>query len=195
MSKKKVHAARKPAAKKTKKKAVSKSGRAKPAAAGPLKATAVANMQWVHITLDKLIDTFPEEQALRQHVPTENHLLWTIGHLAVTYSWLVSLLEGKMFELPESYNALFGYGSKPGADPAAYPPIAEVKKSYTAAYTRFLAAANKLTARDLDKAPAADSFGFAKTRHEVLLRAAWHDGWHSGQLSALRRALGLPSVM
>ena len=195
MGKKKVHAARRSPAKSAKKKSRAKSGRAKPADAGPLKATAVANMRWVHTTLDKLIDTFPEDQALRQPVPTDNHLLWTIGHLAVTYSWLVSLLEGKMFELPGTYNALFGYGSKPGSDAAAYPPIAEAKRNYTAAYTRFLAAANKLTAHDLDKPPAADSFGFAKTRHEVLLRAAWHDGWHSGQLSSLRRALGLPSVM
>ena len=48
---------------------------------------------------------------------------------------------------------------------------------------------------DMLKATVTDSHGFAKTRMDVLIRAAWHEGWHSGQLGSLRRALGLPTIM
>ena len=33
--------------------------------------------------------------------------------------------------------------------------------------------------------------GFAKSPAEAIGRMAWHEGWHAGQLSLLRRALGL----
>jgi hypothetical protein len=40
-----------------------------------------------------------------------------------------------------------------------------------------------------------DSHGLASNRIEVIDRNAWHEGWHSGQLSSLRKALGLPGIM
>jgi hypothetical protein len=195
MAKKKVHAARKAAGKTSKKKKVSKSARAKAATGSPAKAVAAANLKWVHDLLDKLVATFPEDKATFQTAGTDNHLMWTLGHLAVTYSWLASLVDGKAFTLPESYNALFGYQSKPTGDASTYPPIAEVKKNCAAAFGRLTDAIAKISGADLEKPTASDSFGFAKTRHEAILRAAWHDGCHSGQISSLRRALGLPSVM
>jgi hypothetical protein len=40
-----------------------------------------------------------------------------------------------------------------------------------------------------------DTGGMATQRLDVISRVAWHDGWHLGQIAALRRTLGLPSAM
>lgn len=201
MAKKKVHASRKAAGKSATKKHLKpatktrKTGRS--AAGSGLDATraAIDTLGWVHASTDKLIDHIPAAHALHQPCGTDNHMLWTVGHLAVTYCWFASLLDGKAIDIPAGYNERFGYGSKPVADAAVYPSLAEVRKQYDAAYTRMMNAVNRLKPADFGKPTVADSHGFAKTRLDVVLRAAWHDGWHSGQLSAIRRSLGLPPIM
>lgn len=205
MAKKKVHASRKAAgrtsAKKhakpgAKKRAAAKAqARGKPAASAIGKRAIVENVRWVHATMDKLIDTYPADKALYQVAGTDNHLMWTIGHLATSYSWFASLLDGRSAALPAEYNALFGYQSKPTGNAAVYPSLEEVKSQYRVAYARFSEAMESLSAEDLARPPATESHGFAATRLDVLIRTAWHDGWHSGQLSSLRRALGLPPMM
>jgi uncharacterized damage-inducible protein DinB len=197
MAKKKVHVSRKAAGKPGKKKKVNAPSRKRPSAGGAsgAKPAAGAHLVWVHSMFEKLLDGFPEDKATFQPSPSDNHLAWTLGHMATAYAWFASLLDGKMMTLPESYNTLFGPQSKPTSDPKAYPPVAELRQSFKAAYDRFTDAMKKLSPADLNKPPAAESHGFGKTRQEVILLTAWHDGWHSGQVSSLRRALGLPPVM
>ncbi|MCC6320456.1 MAG: DinB family protein [Phycisphaerales bacterium] len=200
MAKKKVHAARRPAARSAKKKPAS-AGRSRPKAKSApsspaaVKQTAAALLKWVHGTTDALIAGIPADRATYQPSPRDNHLLWTIGHLATAYSWFASLIDGKMAALPESYDKLFGYKSAPVADAGVYPLLAEVKKHYDAAYGRLYEAVAALKPADLYKPPAAESHGFASSRLDVIHKTIWHDGWHSGQLSSIRRALGLPPMM
>jgi hypothetical protein len=201
MAKKKVHASRKAAGKSVKKKHLKpaaktrKTSRSAAGSAPDAARAAIDTLAWVHATTDKLIDHIPAADALHQPCGTDNHLLWTVGHLAVTYCWFASLLDGRPVDIPAGYNERFGYGSKPVADAAAYPSLAEVRKHYAAAYQRMMDAVSRLKPSDFGKPTVADSHGFARTRLDVVLRAAWHDGWHSGQLSAIRRSLGLPSIM
>lgn len=137
---------------------------------------------------------WPADKLCAQPTGTDNHLLWTHGHLATSYAWFAEQVGAKV-TLPESYNTLFGYGSKPTGDPAAYPPISEVRQHQGAALNALLQAAKKLSAGELTGAPSEKPSTFAKDRLAYLERCAWHDGWHTGQLSALRRSLGLPGVM
>jgi hypothetical protein len=37
--------------------------------------------------------------------------------------------------------------------------------------------------------------GFADTKMDLLYKLAWHDGWHLGQLTTLRKFLGLPGLL
>ncbi len=157
-------------------------------------------LDWIHAFTNKMIDTWPADKATFQSAPTDNHLLWTVGHLATTYTWLTGLLTGTMGTgdggpLPASYNDLFGYKSAPKPGAADYPPLAEVRRHMDAAYGQFVAALRGLTEADLAKPCAMDAMGFASTRLDAVLKGCWHDGWHQGQLSTLRRALGLPGVM
>lgn len=202
MPRKKVHASRKAAGKPKKKKHAKPAARtaarrvkASPGGAQGAKSAAVEVIRFAHEFLDRVIESIPADQAMYQASESDNHLLWTVGHLASTYDWFLLLLTGRKGGISDEHHRLFGYQSRPVSDPAAYPPLAEVKERYRAAFRRFMAAAKALKPADLGKPPAAESHGFARTRHELLLRAAWHEGWHTGQLSSLRRALGLPPLM
>ncbi len=158
------------------------------------KQRALANLRFVREMTNKLVKDFPEAKATFQPAPTDNHLAWTLGHMAMTSAWFVSLITGKKADLPESYEGLFGYKSTPKPDAKLYPPLAELKRHDAAQFETLFAALEKGD-DNLSTVCAGDSGGFAKDLHEIADRAAWHEGWHAGQVSSLRRALGLPSVM
>lgn len=201
MAKKKVHAARKPAPRSSKKKPAPSAGRPRPKAASSrntpaaVKAAALSLLAWVHGNTDALADGIPPDKATHQPSAKDNHLLWTLGHLATAYSWFASLIDGKAAALPEEFDRLFGYKSSPVADPTAYPPLETVRKHYAAAFRRLTEAVSALKPADIHKPTVGDSHGFANSRIDVVYKAIWHDGWHSGQLSSIRRALGLGSIM
>lgn len=197
-------AAKAPARKPAARSAMKKPGRAtaaKPAAAPKprpstrARARAIANLKFTRSILDGLVKDFPAEHLTYQPAMTDNHLIWTLGHLAVTNQWFAGVLDGRPAVLPAEYDGLFGYKSKPNPDLAAYPPFEEVKRHHDMQFARLLRAAEALTDDDLTAGCADQTGGFCKDKGEILEKAAWHEGWHSGQVSALRRSLGLAPVM
>jgi len=155
---------------------------------------ALNSLAFAHSLTQKAIKDFPDSKLTYQQSPTDNHALWTIGHLANTYSWFKSVFDGEKHPVPENYQALFGGGSKPAGEQKNYPSFAEVKKHYDASYNAFVSAAKKLTDADLAQKPAVDTGGFCNDKLDALDRAAWHEGWHCGQLCGVRKALNLPGV-
>ncbi|MBL8876457.1 MAG: DinB family protein [Phycisphaerae bacterium] len=155
---------------------------------------ALRSLAFAHAITEKAIAGFPESKLTHQPSPTDNHLLWTIGHLTTTYAWFKSCFDGAMFPLPDSYNDLFGMGSKPKSDHAAYPGIVELKRHFESSYEAFIAAAKKLSDADLAQPPATETGGFCNDKLDALERAAWHEGWHCGQLCSVRKHLNLPGV-
>jgi uncharacterized damage-inducible protein DinB len=175
-------------ARKPVKKAASKSA----PVATPAKARALSGLQFARKVLTDVVKSIPEDKATWQGAPTDNHLIWTLGHLAQSNQWFANLLDGKPNTTPEGYEALFGYKSAPVNDPAAYPPLAEVRQAFEETFARLVAAAEATADELLSQPTVTDSGGFAKDRLHVLELVAWHEGWHAGQLSSLRRAPGLP---
>jgi len=155
---------------------------------------ALKSLAFAHSITQKAIADFPDSKLTYQQSPTDNHALWTIGHLACTYAWFKSVFDGAMHPLPENYNALFTGKSKPSPDHKQYPALAELKKNYNESYEAFIAAAKKLSDTDLAQSPAINTGGFCNDKFDALDRAAWHEGWHCGQLCGVRKALNLPGV-
>jgi hypothetical protein len=151
-------------------------------------------LKFAHSMTQALLKDFPETKACHQPCPTDNHLLWSVGHLAATYAWMLSLL-GRPASVPESYMTLFGWGSKPAAEGRGYPSLGAVTVAMEAEYESFLRAVEGLPESQLSKPLAQDVGKFAKDAVELVDRAAWHEGWHSGQISSVRRNLGLKSIM
>lgn len=151
-------------------------------------------VDFAHGMILKAIE-WPDDKVTAQAAGQPNHCLWTLGHLASTYEWASGLIDGKSSALPQNYAGLFGMGTTPSADAANYPPIAEVRSRFNAAYDRMMAAAKGMTDAQLDESLKEATGGFASTKMDMLYKMAWHDGWHLGQLTTLRKHLGLPSIM
>jgi hypothetical protein len=156
---------------------------------------ALETLNFAHGILNKALDGFEGDKAMAQAHPTGNHALWTMGHLATTYWWLTTLIDpSKAHALPESYNALFGMGSKCSTEKAKYPPASEVKATYNKSFDALAGAINAIPENDLWSKCASDSHGFASSKIDVAYKAAWHDGWHIGQVTDCRRVQGMPSI-
>lgn len=150
---------------------------------------AAATLAMSQKQFNNLLAGFPADKATYQPTPTINHALWIVGHLAHTEDWIAGKLDGRPSALPAGYDELFAYGSTlKKAD--AYPPFDEAKAQRRAARERLLAGLR-----------AASDEKLAETVPELetdllgaAFMAAWHEGWHSGQFSILRRGLNLPSI-
>lgn len=141
-------------------------------------------------TLAILAD-IPEDKLLHQPFPGANHALWIMGHLAATDDTFVGLYDGGKARLAEPYKKAFGMGSTPVGDPAAYPPIAEIRRRLKATRRRLLAAVQSATAAALAKPLPKEFESYASDKLAFLISLAWHEGMHAGQLTTIRKSLGL----
>lgn len=186
--------AKKPAAKKP-----AKAKRSTPKAASSslshstLVRNAVEHTRFVHQMIYDWSKGFDESSATAQAPGNMNHLLWTYGHLAHSYDWFTSALAASSKACPSNYKALFGGGSKPTNNPKAYPPLAQVRAEFDAARDRFIKAIESTP--DLFAKPLMNGGGWIATKMQAVDRNAWHIGWHLGQLSNLRRELGMAPLM
>ncbi|MDX2017689.1 MAG: DinB family protein [Planctomycetota bacterium] len=144
--------------------------------------------------VETLLKDFPAARWTHQPAPTDNHALWTVGHLASTDAWLGSLLGAPGVSMPEGYDKLFGMGSKPVGDAKAYPApesVLAVMRANRAAVLDWFA---KASPADLARPLSDKTGGFMTDPVDGLAKIAWHDGWHGGQLAGIRKSLGLPNV-
>lgn len=155
---------------------------------------ALALVNWSHELTAKLINSIPSDRMTFQSSPSDNHALWTIGHLATAYAWVAGMIDGRTSELPASYESLFGFRSKPVGDASAYPKIEEIRTHHEAAFRRLCDAIAAMSDAEAHLPPKSDSGGSASSRIEAVYKGVWHEGWHQGQVSALRRAMGLPPL-
>ena len=84
------------------------------------------------------------------------------------------------------------FGSKPTGDAAAYPSLARCTEIYNAACDRLAAA---VRAAPESKLTESVKWGNGESPLWMLvLRMVFHNGFHTGQIADLRRALGFKSI-
>lgn len=152
-------------------------------------------LNWVRGTSISLLKDWPADKFCHQIQPSDNHPVWVMGHLASTDAWI-----GKEFGIPgtgvpETYAKLFGGGSKPTSNAADYPPAAEVRKSFDQTRAAMLAWLEKAPDAVLNASIKEKTGGFADDGWDAVLKLAWHEGLHFGQVATIRKGMGLPPVM
>ena len=155
---------------------------------------ALSLLAFSHKMISDMLSGVPAEQCTAQSGPVTNHVLWTLGHVAMTNDWLASLIDGRP-ALPKAFESLFGMGSVPVVDTSKYPSLAEVRAEFDRGYERLVSAAKKRNDAELLTPPLGNSFGFTNNKLDSVLKAAWHEGWHIGQIADLRRGLGIRPMM
>jgi uncharacterized damage-inducible protein DinB len=143
----------------------------------------------------KLADGVPADKTCHQPVPNSNHVIWVLGHLACTDDWFAASQGNRDSVIDESWGKLFGMGSTPTDDATAYPSLDEIKAALERARQTLLEVFEAMDEKKL-KSPVPDELKpFAPTYAAIMSSIAWHEGFHSGQLSAVRRSLGLPHAL
>jgi uncharacterized damage-inducible protein DinB len=142
----------------------------------------------------KLLEGIPADKLCVIPTGCSKHALWIAGHLACTDDWFVAEFGGGKAKIPEAWQKIFGMNSIANADSKSYPPIAEVMKALDASHAAVIKWVGSLSAEQLQKAMPKEWEAYAPTMANVPMFAAWHEGYHAGQLSAVRKGLGLPAA-
>ncbi|HVS38883.1 MAG TPA: DinB family protein [Gemmataceae bacterium] len=145
----------------------------------------------------KAVADVPDEQMCAQPIPgkTMNHAAWLLGHMAWAAGEVALDKLGQPPSCPANYKELFGMGTQPSSERSRYPSKAELLKTLEDAFARLGEAAQKATPETLAKpAPERIRDRFPTVGALVAALMTGHHASHNGQLSAWRRAMGLPSV-
>jgi hypothetical protein len=144
----------------------------------------------------KLVADVPDEQMCAQPVPGRvmNHPAWLLGHLAWASENGTAFL-GQTSPWGVEWRELFGMGTTPQTERSRYPAKAELLRRLEEAHAHLAATVGKATPEVLAQPAPERLRGRFPTVGNVLLGLMTsHESLHLGQMSAWRRALGLPSV-
>ena len=142
----------------------------------------------------KLLEATPDDAYLKVPCEGGNHPLWIVGHLAATDDAFQTMLAGSTSTLSESWGKLFGMGSKPVCDAAAYPSRDEIVAALEPTRSSLKSWLGSLSDEQLLEPIEGDLGQFAKNHATLMATIAWHEGLHAGQLGVVRRSLGMPPL-
>ena len=145
-----------------------------------------------------LLDQTKAEDWFRQPPGGVSHIAWQVGHLAFAeYRLALWRIRGPQSQdadlIPDQIVRLFGPELVPDADPAQYPPQAEIRTALNRVHEQVLRELPGLADADLDQ-PVPKPHPFAKTKLLAILWCAHHEMLHAGQIGLLRRQLGYPPL-
>lgn len=149
--------------------------------------------------MERYLAGFTDETRVAVAPSLPNHAAWCLGHCAVTMHRLAERVDGQPLPaadfgdgpsrfVPEAV----AFGSAPAADAGAYPPLGRCVEVYRAACDRLAAAVRSGSddqLRQLVKWGGVDQPWWL-----LVSRLIFHNGFHTGQIADLRRALQFKSV-
>lgn len=148
-------------------------------------------------TLTLLQDVRPEDW-FQQPAGTVTHLAWQVGHLTMAqYMLTLFRLRGKLPEdaalVPKTFLRPFMKGTTPVADPAQYPPVEEILRTFHAVHAQVMQELPNYREADLTDT-VVEPYAVYNTKLGSLLLASHHEMVHAGQIGLLRRLLGKAPV-
>lgn len=145
---------------------------------------------------EKLLADFKTPEQWTKQVASQcNHALWFAGHMAHTDNFMISIVAPSLSRKVEGFAERFGTGSIPTPRPEDYPPPQEVIAAMRERREKLISVLQTLSEEDLAKPTPKGTPEFIPDYASVFETVVWHEGLHSGQLTVLRKVLGLPSVL
>jgi len=125
---------------------------------------------------------------------TINHPAWLVCHLTLYRRVILDLLRGTAFDDP--IDAPFGRGSKVSSDPSAHPTPLAMRAEVDRLHREVLAALDAAPTERFETPTPLTRWRELHPRvgEQLVTLMVKHESFHLGQLSAWRRAMGLPSV-
>lgn len=126
-----------------------------------------------------------------------NHALWLAGHITMAEAAIVLKYALGENDPVEKWRGLFGIGTTSNPDAGVYPSLDEILKEWERIRARVLEVLSTMKDEDFDKpslAPKEFPPSFA-TIGGLFGAACSHQMLHAGQLTDIRRVVGLKPVM
>ena len=154
----------------------------------------------------RFVSGFDDASRAAQTPELPNHVIWCLGHCALTMHRVAERFDDN--SLPETDfiqgDASQGdearydtesvcFDSTPSDNPALYPTLARGVEVFEAACDRFASAVRSATDEALDSMiPWHDG---EMPLWKLIMRVCFHNGAHAGQITDLRRAMGMTRVI
>lgn len=156
-----------------------------------LTTTGIAALELARGKTVQLVEDVPESKLFTTAWDSGNHVLWILGHLAWTDDYFMQMAGNRDSVLPAGWADRFGIRSTPTPNPDDYPAPAEVRDRLASTRATLLD-----WFRSMDPAQAKAELpealsGFAPNTAGLASTLAWHEGLHAGQITVIRRKLGL----
>ncbi|MDA0802776.1 MAG: DinB family protein [Planctomycetota bacterium] len=149
---------------------------------------------------------FNESNRTLQRADLPNHPVWILGHLALTMQRFSMRFDagplpdsdfvegdGRQGDADRFDTESVSKDSTPSADPAHFPTLARAQDIFSTACDRMAAMLRtQPDTRFSEEVPWHDGM---QRVDALVARLAFHNGLHAGQLTDLRRAMGLPFVI
>ncbi len=161
----------------------------------PILESGLAAMAFARRNTLAFVEDVPDEKLCHQPVPGANHAAWVLGHLAYSDDVFVSGVGGRPVKCSEAWQKQYGMGSTPTASRSAYPSKAELMDQLAARRADLVAWFQSLNEEQL-AAPLPEGWtDFAPNQAAFPAAIVWHEGMHAGQLTVVRKSLGIPPKM
>ena len=140
--------------------------------------------------VNKTLENLSDDVAHKRVNDTGTSLHWIIGHITNSRHYVGGLFKaGTQFEKSDLFN-----GGIPIKEPSEYPSITEIKKTFEDVSEKFMKRLEELTDDDINKKlenklPVDDDTMLAAISFFSL-----HESYHVGQLSYIRRQLGMDGL-
>lgn len=137
------------------------------------------------------LEDITQAQAVHQPFPGANHAAWIAGHIAWADDFFLTTLKPRKAVLPETYTKLFGMGSTPTADASTYPKLEQLREKLSQLREEMVAWFGNMPEQQLHASLPKEFDGFAENFAMLMSTISWHEGMHAGQLTVLRKSLGM----
>ncbi len=164
-------------------------------ATNPLVQAGLATLAFSRGVTMKLLEAIPAESRLMCPVEGAHNVIWIAGHLAMTDDYFLKALAGQESAIDGSWEKLFGMGSVACEDAGLYPAWDEIVSVMAERRGALEAWFTSLDA-DALAAPLPEEIQMLSPNVGASIGwIAWHEGLHAGQSTAIRKKLGLPTVL
>jgi len=155
--------------------------------------------------LTRYMAGFDETTRVAQAPGLPNHLAWILGHCALTMHRCAEKFDGAPLPSSDFVTGDGGAGdadrfdtesvcfqSTPLPDESLYPTLDRARAIFEAGAERLASTLERATDEQID----ASYSWYSSTDdvNELVARMVAHNGTHAGQLTDLRRALGMPGI-
>lgn len=142
------------------------------------------------------LEDITQANATHQPFAGANHAAWIAGHIAWEDDSILTSVKPRPSVLPASYTPLFGTGSSAKPDANAYPTLAELRQKQSLLRDELIAWFSNMSDEQLHAPLPKEHAGYAMNFAGLMSTLAWHEGLHAGQLTVVRKSLGMkPKVM